>query len=70
VVLRADASAPGGRQRIPVNLARILAGKDSDLPLLADDMLFVPDSTSKRALGRGAEAALQTITGLAIYGRF
>lgn len=34
------------RAEIPVNLRRILEGKDNDVPLLANDLLFVPRNTS------------------------
>lgn len=59
----------GGRQEIAVNLGKIFEGKTPDVPLKADDILFVPASASKSALRRGAEAALQVGTGLAIYRR-
>jgi polysaccharide export outer membrane protein len=67
MIIRADSSAPDGRKQIPVNLNLILAAKASDPMLRADDILFVPDSTAKKAFRRGLEAALQTATYLAIY---
>ncbi|MBV9404989.1 MAG: polysaccharide export protein [Acidobacteriaceae bacterium] len=57
------------RTEIAVNLKKLMAGKDPDLPLRSDDILFVPNSAAKNAAGRGAEAAIQIITGLTIYGR-
>jgi polysaccharide biosynthesis/export protein len=69
MIIRADSSAPDGHKQIPVNLNLILAGKASDPMLHADDILFVPDSTAKKAFRRGIEAALQTATMLAIYAR-
>jgi polysaccharide biosynthesis/export protein len=62
---------PGTMQRteIPVNLKQLMAGKGSDMPLRANDILFVPNSAAKSAMGRTAEAALQIATGLAIYAR-
>ena len=68
-ILRPDATAPNGRKEIVVNLKQILAGKSSDIPLQANDILFVPDSSSKKAFRRGMEAAIQTLTGLALYRR-
>jgi polysaccharide biosynthesis/export protein len=62
--LKADA-----RQEIPVNLKQILAGKSADVSLLANDILFVPTSGPKSALGRGMEAAISIGTGIAIYRR-
>jgi len=35
------------RDEIPIDLRKILSGKISDMPLRADDILFVPVSTSK-----------------------
>ena len=70
IVIRADASAPGGRRQIPLDLKQILIGKAQDQILQANDILFLPDSPSKRAFRRGLEAALQTGTGIAIYRGF
>jgi len=69
MIIRADSSAPGGHKQIPLNLNLILAAKEADPLLRADDILFVPDSTAKKAFRRGAEAALQAATYLAIYAR-
>jgi polysaccharide export outer membrane protein len=67
VIIHGDAAAPGGRRQVPVDLKKLLAGKSPDPALVAEDILFVPDSSSRRALKRGAEAALQMATGVAIY---
>src|ERR1035437_5175206 len=69
MIIRADSSAPDGHKQIPVNLNLILAGKASDPMMRADDILFVPDSTAKKAFRRGVEAALQAATMMAIYAR-
>jgi polysaccharide export outer membrane protein len=55
------------RQEIPVNLKEVLAGKSGDVALRANDILFVPTSGPKTALGRGVEAAISIGTGIAIY---
>lgn len=55
------------REEIPVNLSKILSGKASDVPLLANDILFVPNSGAKSATYRVLEAAIQTGTGIAIF---
>jgi polysaccharide export outer membrane protein len=70
MIIRADASQPNGYTRVPLNLDSILAGKQPDVMLLADDILFVPDSTAKRAFQRSMEAVVQVASGLAIYGRY
>lgn len=59
----------GAKQEIPVRIEDIVDGKLADMPMQADDILFIPDSRAKSALGRGAEAALQIATGIAIWGR-
>ena len=69
MIIRRDSNAPEGHTQIPLNLNLILAAKEPDPKLLANDVLFIPDSTAKKAFRRGLEAALQTATGLAIYGR-
>jgi polysaccharide export outer membrane protein len=67
IIIRNDPQAPGGRAQIQADLKKILRGKSPDPVLQPDDILFVPDSSSKRALRRGLEAVVQTTTGLAIY---
>jgi polysaccharide export outer membrane protein len=54
------------RTDIPVDLKKILAGKGSDVPLQADDILFVPNSTGKSVGYRTLEALAQTAS-MAIY---
>jgi polysaccharide export outer membrane protein len=50
-----------------VDVKDVLGGKKPDVALQADDILFIPGSTGKRAALRGLEAAIQTGTGLAIW---
>jgi polysaccharide export outer membrane protein len=69
MIIRPDPSASDGQKMMPINLNMILAGKAKDTLLRPDDVLFVPDSTAKKAFRRGAEAALQAATYLAIYAR-
>jgi polysaccharide export outer membrane protein len=65
-ILRA---VPGSAERreIPVDLSQIAKGKDKDEMLLAQDILYVPSSTSKRIATRTAEAVVQTLSGVAIF---
>ena len=70
MIIRPDHNAPDGHKLIPLNLNLILAAKAPDLKLLPNDILFIPDSTAKKAFQRGLEAVLQTATGLAIYARY
>jgi polysaccharide biosynthesis/export protein len=59
---------PGSNDRaeIPVNLRTILSGKMPDVPLTADDILFVPVSNAKAAGYRTLEALVQVGT-FAVY---
>jgi polysaccharide export outer membrane protein len=66
-ILRRANEADLARRQIPVNLKRILSGKDEDVALYADDILFVPDSNSKKIIARAAEAALATVSGVIIW---
>jgi polysaccharide export outer membrane protein len=56
-----------GTQEIHIPLDKILSTKSPDLPLYANDVLFVPNSTAKSATRRGLEAMVQAATGMAIY---
>jgi polysaccharide export outer membrane protein len=64
-------SSPGAANRteVPIDLRKIVAGRSADIPLSADDILFVPTSMAKNATVRGLEAALQIGTGIAIWRR-
>lgn len=65
-ILRAKGEADE-REELPVDLKEILSGKQPDIAMKADDILFIPGSTGKKAALRGLEAAIQTGTGLVIW---
>jgi polysaccharide export outer membrane protein len=65
-ILRAVGTSDN-RVEIPVDLKKLLAGKGGDVPLLANDILFVPTSVAKNAALRTMEAAISIGTGIAIY---
>jgi len=67
-ILRASAGSEQ-RQEIPVDIKRVLAGKAEDIGLRANDVLFIPDSSSKQVAKKALDTALQTLTGLTIWGR-
>jgi polysaccharide export outer membrane protein len=54
------------RAEIPVDLRTILSGKTPDVPLTADDILFVPTSKAKAVGYRALEALVQAGT-FAVY---
>ena len=61
---------PGSSSRteIPVNIKKLMAGKTQDIPLQADDILFIPNSDAKSVGFRTVDAIVNAATGLAIYG--
>lgn len=47
------------RSEVPIDITRILAGKDNDFPLLPNDLLYIPKASSwKKTAGRAALVAL------------
>jgi polysaccharide export outer membrane protein len=65
-ILRRGADT-AARQEIPINLKKILSGKSEDIRLVPDDILFVPDNTTRRATTKILETALTTISGVVIW---
>jgi polysaccharide export outer membrane protein len=66
-IFRKSADGSGSRIEIPVDLSKVLSGKGSDVPLYADDILFVPSSTAKKVSYRALETAVQLSTGVLIW---
>jgi len=60
LIMRKVSNAPGGRQEVPVDLKKVLANRAPDPQLLANDILYVPESGVKRTLGEVFDAALYT----------
>jgi hypothetical protein len=58
--------SPAGLTTIAVPLKRLLEAKANDLPMQADDILFVPASSRKLLQARTAEAAVQLATGVGL----
>ena len=56
------------RTRLMLQFDKIMEGRAQDVSLQANDILFVPNSLAKSASMRALEAAIQTGTGLAIWG--
>ena len=57
------------RHEAPIKLRDILDGRAPDPPLAPGDILFVPNSQARSAMGRAAEAAIQVTTGVIIWRR-
>jgi polysaccharide export outer membrane protein len=52
----------GQRAEIPVDVGKILKGKSPDLPLMARDILFVPNSASKSAARGTVDALVRVVS--------
>jgi len=57
-ILRVNPNAEQ-RTEIAVDVKAILSGKRKDIPLQSNDILFIPDSTGKKAFSRVVEATIQ-----------
>jgi polysaccharide biosynthesis/export protein len=58
---------PNGMTETKVEIKKMLRAKSPDVVLQADDILFVPVSAGKLAVGRSAQAAMSVATALTIY---
>lgn len=63
-----QSTAGHGRTEIPVDIARILRGEETDVTLAPNDILFVPESGRKKTLKVMGDIAMATVNGIAIYG--
>jgi len=59
----------GNRTEVTVDVKRVLSGQAADIPMVANDILFIPSSAIRSATLRSLEAAIQVGTGVAIYRR-
>jgi polysaccharide biosynthesis/export protein len=57
---------PSGMTETPVRLKQILEAKAPDMPMQADDILFIPTSAEKVIMGRTVDAAMQAVTAASI----
>jgi len=55
------------RSEIPLDLGKVMNGKDANIMLQADDILFVPNSVARTIRIRAIEAAVGTGTGILIW---
>ena len=65
ILRKVEDNAPA--KEIKVDASRILAGKEPDQPLFANDILFIPNSAWKASSKRAIEAAIGVSTAAAIY---
>jgi hypothetical protein len=55
------------RAEIPVNLKRILRGESNDVPLLPNDVLYVPSTIRRMVIERAASAGVGLLTGVLLF---
>jgi polysaccharide biosynthesis/export protein len=65
VILRKNLET-GKRDEVPVDLKKVMQLKTEDVMLQPSDILFVPDSTGKKALRRAGDVAISLTTGIAL----
>lgn len=66
VILRTN-PATGEKDKLPVDLKKVLQLKGPDVALLPNDILFVPDSSSKRAWQKTGDIMISLGSGVALY---
>ena len=65
IILRKNLDT-GKRDEVPVDLGKVMHLKTEDVMLQGSDILFVPDSSGKKALNRAGDMAVGLTTGLAM----
>ena len=66
VIMRSN-PVTGKRDIIPVHIKQIENHKSDDMAMKSNDILYIPDSTGKKVLARGAEAAISVGSGIAMF---
>jgi polysaccharide biosynthesis/export protein len=57
-----------GRQMVPVDIAMMMTGKETDVRLAPNDILYIPESGAKKTLKVMGEVAMAAANGVAFYG--
>ena len=63
-----ESTSEAGRKEIPVDVALMMSGKDTDMLLAPNDILYIPESGAKKTLKVMGDVAMATVNGIAIYG--
>jgi len=66
-ILRSEPGRPD-RKEIVIDVRKVAEGTAPDVPLVAEDILFIPNNVPKSAAMKAAEAAINIGTGIAIFG--
>lgn len=67
LILRASTSS-ASRQMVPVDVAELLNGKQTDIVMAPNDILYIPESGAKKTLKVMGDVAMAAVNGVAIYG--
>ena len=67
-ILRQDGAA--NHTEVPVNLAKVLSGKEEDIAMRPGDVLFVPNNKARSVGLKAVDSMLSLTNGLLVYGRF
>jgi polysaccharide export outer membrane protein len=57
----------GQKVEIPIHIQKIEKQHAEDVVMLSNDVLYIPDSAGRKALSKGAQAALGIGAGIAVY---
>jgi polysaccharide biosynthesis/export protein len=63
-----QSTSDAGRQMVTVDIAQMMEGKETDVRLAPNDILFVPESGARKTLKVMGEVAMAAVNGVAIYG--
>jgi polysaccharide export outer membrane protein len=63
-----QSTSESARQEIPVDIALMMGGKEADMLLAPNDILYIPESGGKKALKAMTDVAMSAVNGIAIYG--
>lgn len=67
VIVR-QSTSDKARVEIPVDIGQMMEGRNTDVVLAPNDILYVPTSGTKKTLKAMGDVAMATVNGIAIYG--
>lgn len=63
-----ESSSDTKRQEIPIDTYELMTGKATDIHLAPNDILFIPESGTKKTMRAMGDVAMAAVNGAAIYG--
>ena len=67
-IIRQDGDAQ--RTEIPVDLGKLLSGKQQDVAMMPSDILFVPNNKARAITLKAIDSMISVASGVLIYGRY